>query len=110
MRWESFCDYVYMRSCDEDDITYRAYDLACKASKPQLRKALIRLGVGCVEPRSVKVLLQNYWEAFKVLSDEQVETYLQEWYVYDRIRLGEVRCWKYRTVAPVNRPNLSKPA
>jgi hypothetical protein len=83
----------FLKSDKMADPAYRAYDLRYQISKTRLAKAMRRVGYSC--PFDLRQALINH-ECEYQGTIEEMNTELCEWYVLERITMGEVGMWPYR--------------
>lgn len=96
MSVRSLVEFVAMREGTHDMI-YKNYDLMYLANRNRTRRALYRLGLVYDE---ISICLDmvagalRTWEQPVARAD--IAELLNEWFVWDRIKSGELRTWKYR--------------
>ena len=91
MTWRSFLDFVKMREAGEDDATYRAYKLGCYL--PNHQRAVKRMGIeaGNLADAALVPLVQIHLMGYgHRISLKSIDTYIHEWYDYDRIVCGQL--------------------
>ena len=99
MATKRFFDYVrrYKAGTLNEDVTYRAYDLLDRSSTGRLLLALDRINMLNGSSQGALGECRAALAArYLSLSDAELQQCLLEWYVWDRIVMGECRHWKHR--------------
>lgn len=96
----SLAEFTAMRDGTHDTI-YKTYDLLYLSNPNRVRRALYRLGLFHDELSMGLDALRSTLSLHvrTPATREAVAELLSEWFVWDRIRAGELRTWKYRAGA-----------
>lgn len=104
MTWRSFVDYVLMLAMGKPDSIARNYQLNRPCAKPgvMLDKAYARMGFdqpNTPRPFIVPTVAQHMRDCGLTAPKlDMLGDTMREWYIWDRIRAGELRQWPLKPV------------